>query len=73
VTTDSDATGKAATMTARKSAKVHFVTSASTGYTYCGRYVTMTLQVSRNAAEVTCATCLKEAAHPDRAPSRKGD
>lgn len=55
-------------MSERNSAKVHYVISGEAGYTFCGRYVTMTLQVTRDAREVTCATCLKEAAYPDRRP-----
>jgi hypothetical protein len=43
-----------------KSAKVHHAISASAGFASCGRYVTMTLQVSRESSEVTCAQCLKE-------------
>ena len=53
-------------MSERKSAKVHYVISPSAGYTFCGQYVTMTLQVSRKAGEVTCATCLKEISDPSR-------
>lgn len=53
-------------MSERKSAKVHYVMSAETGYTFCGRYVTLTLQVARDAGAVTCATCLKELADPAR-------
>ena len=56
-----------------KSAKVHYVLSGEAGYTFCGRYVTMTLQVTRDAAMVTCSTCLKEVAHPDRPENRKAD
>lgn len=53
-------------MTASKPAKTHYVISPSAGYTFCGRYVTMTLQVSRKASEVTCATCLKMINDPRR-------
>jgi hypothetical protein len=48
-------------MTGRKSAKVHYVTSGETGYTSCGRYVTLTLQVTQDAGAVTCGTCQKKA------------
>jgi len=47
-------------VTERKSAKVHYVTSGETGYTFCGRYVTLTLQVTRDAGAVTCSTCLND-------------
>jgi len=53
-------------MSDRKSEKIHYVISPSAGYTFCGRYVTMTLQVSRKASEVTCATCLREINDPAR-------
>jgi hypothetical protein len=52
-------------MSERKSAKVHYIMSGESGYTFCGRYVTLTLQVTRDAGAVTCATCRKEVAHPD--------
>lgn len=53
-------------MTERKSAKVHYVVSGEAGYTFCGRYVTMTLQVTRDVGMVTCATCAEEVAAPSR-------
>jgi hypothetical protein len=58
-------------MIERKSAKVHYVLTGEAGYTFCGRYVTLTLQVTWDGSAVTCATCLKEAAHPDRPRGRQ--
>ena len=47
--------------------KVHFVLSSETGYTFCGRYVSVTLQVTRTPRDVSCTQCLREAQHRDRA------
>ena len=52
-----------------KAGGYHYVTSGETGYTYCGRYVTLTLQVTRDGGVVTCATCLR-GAHPDPGAER---
>jgi hypothetical protein len=46
--------------------KVHYVLSSETGYTFCGRYVSVTLQVTRKPRDVSCTQCLREAQSPDR-------
>jgi hypothetical protein len=46
--------------------KVHYVISSEVGYTVCGRYVSLTVQVTREPPEATCAQCLRELSDPDR-------
>lgn len=48
--------------------RIHYVISSETGYTVCGRYVSLTLKVSRQPTETTCAQCLRELQDPARRP-----
>jgi hypothetical protein len=46
--------------------KIHYVIPSETGYTVCGRYVGMAMQVTRDEQAPTCSQCLRELQDPAR-------
>jgi hypothetical protein len=55
-----------------KESSVHYVRSVMAGYTFCGRYVSTTLDVTTERGSVTCSQCLREPGTRDRPAGQPG-